>query len=187
MQHLLVSKTIPSNMCRIVLISIISHFIKTVRFLYTLWLFLKSDIPTFIIPSCIFGLCAAGSNTLTSSSSSDLTTAKPSPVLSNIPKVVIFAVQSCLVFDMANQSSPGAGQEDATNKPWRPIPAKRISQTDARKPLLAVIPHVLVSSFHLGVYIETCTLFVLCWMYNDLRGGDVDFWIRNLHLSVAQS
>jgi len=27
---------------------------------------------------------------------------------------------------MANQSSSGAEQEDAINKPWRPIPAKRI-------------------------------------------------------------
>ena len=179
------SKLVSSKTCRIVLTSTIFHFIKTVRFhIHTVWLFLKSDIPTFIIPSCVFGLCAAGSNTLTSSSS-DLTWAKPSPVLSNIPKVLMFAVQTCLVFDVANQSSPGAEQEDAINKPWRPIPAKRISQTDARKLLLAVIPPVLVSSFYLGVYIETCTLFVLCWMYNDLRGGDINFWIRNSHLSVA--
>lgn len=179
------SKLVSSKTCRIVLTSTIFHFIKTVRFhIYTIWLFLKSDIPTFIIPSCVFGLCAAGSNTLTSSSS-DLTWAKPSPVLSNIPKVLMFAVQTCLVFDVANQSSPGAEQEDAINKLWRPIPAKRISQTDARKLLLAVIPPVLVSSFYLGVYIETCTLFVLCWMYNDLRGGDINFWIRNSHLSVA--
>ena len=149
---------------------------------YTTWLFIKGDIPSFIIPGCLFGLSGALSGTLTASDGSHGPTV--SHVLCNLPKVVLFAVLDCLVFDIANQSIPGAVEEDMLNKPWRPIPARRLTKPAARRLMLVVIPVALWTSYLLGVYTETATLFVLSWMYNDLGGGDM-LWVRNLVLFVV--
>ena len=37
----------------------------------------------------------------------------------------------------------------------------------------------------MGVWKETSLLFTLTWMYNDLRGGDEDFVIRNMVIAAA--
>ena len=85
-----------------------------------------------------------------------------------------------LLFDVANQRLPGSIVEDSVNKAWRPLPAGRLSETQARRILLAVIPITFIVSLWLGGLEESVAMMVLTWMYNDLEGVNENFVIRNL-------
>lgn len=143
---------------------------------YTLWLFTESDIVTFVLPNTVFGIFGALSGLLTNT-----TTIHPSTyqILSHLPHVVAFNWLNLLIFDIANQRLPAAIAEDAINKPWRPLPKKRITPAAAQTLLLLTIPVVLLAVYGLGAGPESSLLVVLTWMYNDLGGGDGDFWVRN--------
>jgi 4-hydroxybenzoate polyprenyltransferase len=85
-----------------------------------------------------------------------------------------------LTFNIANQRLENSVLEDAINKPYRPLPSKRISADEARYLLLILIPAGLAISTALGGLKETVAMLVLTWMYNDLGGADEDFRLRNL-------
>jgi 4-hydroxybenzoate polyprenyltransferase len=85
-----------------------------------------------------------------------------------------------LLFDIANQRLPDSIVEDRVNKAWRPIPAGRITPSEARRLLLVVIPLVFVGSLFLGGVVETVAMMVLTWMYNDLGGADEIYVVRNI-------
>lgn len=144
--------------------------------LYTLWLFTKSDVVTFVLPNTVFGIFGALSGLLTNT-----TTIHPNThqILSRLPHVIAFNWLNLLIFDIANQRLPAAIAEDLVNKPWRPLPRKRITPAAAQTLLLLTIPVVLLAVYGLGAGPESALLVALTWMYNDLGGGDRDYWVRN--------
>ncbi len=85
-----------------------------------------------------------------------------------------------LVENISNQRLPASVVEDGTNKPWRPIPAGRISAREAQCLLLAAIPTVVGASFLLDAFTPSIVLMALVWMYNDLDGAGINIWVRNL-------
>jgi 4-hydroxybenzoate polyprenyltransferase len=87
------------------------------------------------------------------------------------------------IFDLANQRLPESVQEDLANKPWRPIPTGKVNSEQTRRGMLIAIPLVLALNTILGVWKETALIFILTWLYNDLKGGDEV--IRDLIISVA--
>ena len=94
--------------------------------------------------------------------------------------MVLWNWLNLLIFDIANQRLPNSILEDSVNKPWRAIPAKRMTATEARRLLLAVLPIVFLITLKLGGMEETVAMMVLTWMYNDLGGADESFIVRNL-------
>jgi 4-hydroxybenzoate polyprenyltransferase len=87
---------------------------------------------------------------------------------------------------LANQKSFEGAVEDAINKPWRPIPAGRITRAQATTLQLFAMPVGFGVNYLLGAWEETALVYNLAWMYNDLRGGDN--WItRNVLLALALS
>ena len=116
--------------------------------------------------------------------SGPLMTTNPSPnlftIMSRLPRVVSWLWLNLLLFTMSNQSLPGSVEEDLVNKPWRPIPSKRISLPNTRRALLAVIPSVFFLTSYLGAVEVSVALMVFTWMYNDLGGADDNFFVRNL-------
>lgn len=54
-----------------------------------------------------------------------------------------------------------------------------------RRLLLAGIPLVLLLSFAYGCWQETLLLFTAIWMYNDLKGCDEDWILRNFFIAVG--
>ncbi|KAI9874354.1 MAG: hypothetical protein M1830_009846, partial [Pleopsidium flavum] len=150
-------------------------------FIGTLWLFTQSDIITFVIPVTAFGILGALAGPL-------LTTNK-SPglmeILGRLQRVLLWNWLNTLIFDLANQRLPEAIVEDALNKPSRPLPAGRITAPQTRVLLLATVPIVLAITYFLGAWEETALLFCLNWMYNDLKGGDENFIVRNLIIGLA--
>ena len=85
-----------------------------------------------------------------------------------------------LSFDVANQRLDESVEEDAINKPWRPIPAGRLARQEARHILMLVIPLTLCFSGLVGGFQESLIMVTLNWIHNDLQGGDENFCYRNL-------
>ena len=136
---------------------------------------------TFVIPNTAFGIFGALASHV-------LTTNKPtnfSVILIRIPCVLAWNWLNLFVFDLANQRSSDSVTEDSLNKPWRPIPARHVTPAQMRRLLLAALPVVQAINFFLGGWQETSLLFGLTWMYNDLRGGDDSFLLRNMIISLA--
>ncbi|MCJ1230511.1 hypothetical protein MMC12_007185, partial [Toensbergia leucococca] len=75
---------------------------------------------------------------------------------------------------------PDSILEDSVNKPWRPVPAGRISSIETRRLLLATIPAVWIITIFLGGLKETSLIIGLTWMYNDLGGADENGIVRNV-------
>ena len=159
------------------------HAFKLKHFLLTLWLFTASDIKTHLLPQVAFGIFSALAGPLLTTNHSPSFSA----ILWRIPHVALWTWLNTLVFDLANQRLSESVLEDRLNKPWRPLPAGRISQKQARRLLFLAIP-ISLGVIHLGIGAteETALLFCLTWMYNDLGGSDENFLERNLLIAVAQ-
>ena len=99
-----------------------------------------------------------------------------------LPRSFFWTWANVLVFSINNQSTnTDAVLEDSINKPWRPIPAGRISMIQARRLLLGFVPAVyLLSVLWLGAAEETLMCYGLTWLYNDLGGANEHFLLRNL-------
>lgn len=157
----------------------VSPFLEAIfhtgAFLKTLYLFTASDFHTFAIPTILFGVFGALSG--------PILTTNPSPsVISTlllIPRSLLLTWINLLIFNISNQRTPSAVEEDALNKPHRPIPAGRISIDSARRVNLVLVPVVLALSWVAGVGTHTLILLAFQWMYNDLQGCDEGVLLRN--------
>ncbi|KAJ0140375.1 hypothetical protein CTA2_1684 [Colletotrichum tanaceti] len=144
------------------------------RIPHLIWDFTESNFATFVVPNTAFGLLGGltGSSLTTSSQATTMATTMTLSVLQRLPLVVAFNWYSVLVFDLANQRGPESVDEDLVNKPWRPIPAGKVTPEQTRKAMLLAIPVVLALNYILGVWREGVFILILTWLYNDLRGGD---------------
>ncbi|KAL2814651.1 UbiA prenyltransferase family [Aspergillus granulosus] len=145
-------------------------FTQLVELTSLLWEFSESDIPTFVLPNTAFGLLAA-------LAAPALVEGARCPsfwslLLHGVPRMLLFNWANVFVFELANQRLPESVKEDMANKPWRPLPRRRISQEQTRQLLLGAVPAVLALSAVLGAGNESAIILLLAWMYNDLRGGD---------------
>lgn len=148
----------------------------------TLWAITKDDTPTFIIPATIFGLSAAlaCNHRETSSSPPASSAVSATAIFVRLPLVLLFNFLNILVFDLSNQRSPASAAEDRLNKPWRPVPAGLLTCDRIRQLLLVAVPAVLLfNTLALDAGRETALLYTLTWLYNDLGGGDEDWFLRN--------
>ena len=151
-------------------------------FLCTLWLFTFSDLKTVIFPQLTFGLSNALSGLFVDHSDPDI-----SKILYRLPQLIIWLWLHLLVEVIANQRLPHSIMEDAINKPWRPLPAARLTADEARKLLLFLVPLVLLCASVWGTSTISGALLLATWMYNDLGGADENFFTRNVLNAVGLS
>ncbi|OCL04254.1 hypothetical protein AOQ84DRAFT_256364, partial [Glonium stellatum] len=144
----------------------------------TLWLFTYSDLKTMVIPSTAFALF----NGYAKFSSDSITSGMACFMLARrTPFVLIWAWVNCLAFNVNNQRRAWSIEEDRINKPWRPMPAHRLSEPGAK--ILGVTAYstaLLVGSVVGGGTIQSAFLLILGYLYNDLRGGDKNVFARNV-------
>ncbi|KAF2645496.1 hypothetical protein P280DRAFT_486664 [Massarina eburnea CBS 473.64] len=155
--------------------STFSKILPALSLVKTLFLFTLRDIPALVIPQTTFGITIALAGTVTLNTSQSYT-----EILQRIPLVVFWNWINVLLFSISNQRLPDSVLEDTVNKPWRPLPSRRITPAQARQLLLVVIPMALFTGALLGGVPEATLLMVLTWMYNDLGGADESPIIRNL-------
>ncbi|KAK7916919.1 UbiA prenyltransferase [Apiospora marii] len=147
---------------------------------YTIWLFSVGDLSTTCLQSVFFGVSGAASGRLTTFRTTDNgTKSSPDPTTSTtmigrLPWVFLYVWLCLLIHQLSNQSAVGAPEEDALNKPYRPIPAGRISQSQARYVLMP--PAILIAlmvSFALGVHWEAAMFIAIVYIHNDSGGGNI--------------
>jgi 4-hydroxybenzoate polyprenyltransferase len=137
--------------------------------LHTLWLFTVSDHKAIVYPMTTTGLL----NFLAGPTLNEHALDRPVLVtlMARLPLVIFWVWFNILVFCLGNQRRQDSVEEDALNKPWRPIPSKRMTQLQADRLFYAL--HVAVIA--LGIYVRTTpftlALLLLGWMYNDWEGG----------------
>ena len=146
---------------------------------YTLWLFTYSDLKTMVIPSTVFAISNALAASQTPSGSSNRSDS--TAFLTRLPFILFWAWINTLAFNINNQRQNNALEEDRVNKPWRPMPAGRLTRARARDLALIAYPLAFFASIVLGGGRTQCILLVLFgYLYNDLSGGDHSWPLRNL-------
>jgi 4-hydroxybenzoate polyprenyltransferase len=150
---------------------------------YTLLLFTYDQLFDTIIP----GTCFAIFSTL-SGPALELPVQDPFVVLRRTPCVAIWLWLLTLQFCVHNQTAAGSKEEDAINKPWRPIPSQRITQAQARNLLAAALIMAGAVSAYFGVF----HIFVVYTLLDTLAnkfggGGDRSGLVRNLFCAAGFS
>ena len=144
--------------------------------LHTIWLFTLNDLKSIVCPETAFAIFSALSGqSLTTNATPCL-----SDILGRLPQIILWNWANLLLFDVANQRLPQSILEDTINKPWRPLPSKRLKDDEARRLLLVLVPVVFLLSTYLGGIFESAAMMALTWMYNDLGGADENYIVRNL-------
>ncbi|KAI0662475.1 UbiA prenyltransferase family-domain-containing protein [Cubamyces menziesii] len=138
---------------------------KPWNFAYTLWLFTFSDLKTILFPTLAFGIAAS-----------------PDDSSAHVGQRALWIWLHLLQFCVSNQRlSP---QEDATNKPWRPIPAGRLSMTSATWLRWALLPACLTLSIHYDVVLPSVALALGTLAHNEF-GMDSQWLPRNVCNAVG--
>lgn len=141
---------------------------------YTLWLFTYNDLKTMVYPSTIFAFFHLLPFYAVRSQAVDV-------FFSRLPSILVYIWFNLLAFVVNNQRPTASVEEDRLNKPWRPIPAGRLTQTQARTLGLISYPLALLVSMLLSAGVNQSALLALCgYIYNNHGGGDSNFWVRNL-------
>jgi 4-hydroxybenzoate polyprenyltransferase len=97
-----------------------------------------------------------------------------------------FLAMACHITGLfANQRSPYSVEEDAINKPWRPMPSKRITRNQLNLLLNAVRLLSCILSYRLSVVMMYAMYFVLLAGYNDFGGADRSGVSRNIFCGTA--
>jgi 4-hydroxybenzoate polyprenyltransferase len=145
---------------------------------YSIWLFTFSDLKTIVIPKTVFGVLNATAISLSLSSSHEL----PSPIdiIIRLPLVAFWAWMNLLPFTIDNQRQPASILEDSNNKPWRTLPSKRMTPTQAKCIMLVFYPLACLASVWLGGLRQCLCLIILGFCYNDLNFADCSWVSRNL-------
>ncbi|EIM84467.1 uncharacterized protein STEHIDRAFT_159138 [Stereum hirsutum FP-91666 SS1] len=128
--------------------------------LKTIFLFTKSDLKTILVPVTAFAFLTA-----------------PNPSITRLPCTMMWIWLNILQFCVSNQSiNP---EEDASNKPWRPIPSQRTSVCSARILRWILLPMCLTLSVYLNVLGEGLALAIIFLAHNEHNLGS--HWIlRNV-------
>ncbi|KZV62341.1 hypothetical protein PENSPDRAFT_712055 [Peniophora sp. CONT] len=129
----------------------------------TIHLFVQADYKTVMLPVTLLSYFAAPHT---------------SPI--HLARSVVWTFMQLLYFCIANQVFDP--EEDSLNKPWRPIPAGRISVRGANILRAAVLPVCIALSWYWGVMPQCIAGTLLGSAYNDFNFGA--HWAPR-HASVA--
>ncbi|KAI0886975.1 UbiA prenyltransferase family-domain-containing protein [Annulohypoxylon maeteangense] len=144
----------------------------------TLFLFTKSDFKTVFFPQTIFALAIAFAR---SRVTEHVTQEWPMDKIAiRLVGMVVWVWIHLLVADISNQRLPESILEDTINKPWRPLPAARITTTEAINMLRVIVMLSICISLLFGSYLPSITLMGMLWLYNDLDGNGSGPWVRNV-------
>jgi 4-hydroxybenzoate polyprenyltransferase len=141
---------------------------------YSIWLFTQSDLKTIVIPQTTFGLFCA----LAMQPEVHLWV-RVSGILARLPLMLLVVWINLLPFNIDNQRQPAAILEDKQNKPWRTMPAGRMTGKSAKKLMLRLYVVAFFVSIYVGGIRQCLALMVLGFCYNDLELADWSWSTRN--------
>jgi 4-hydroxybenzoate polyprenyltransferase len=141
----------------------------------TLLLFTGDQVFDTVMPGTVFSICAVlAGPTLGLPEQGAFT------IMQRLPIVWSWLWLMILQFCLQNQRHTASIEEDAINKPWRPIPSGRITQ--GRASLLLTLTYAVsgIISYYLNVLPIYLAWTVLGMAYNDFGGGDHSGLSRNV-------
>lgn len=142
------------------------------HFLYSIWLFTRSDLKTIVGPSTAFGV----SNAFAVSAYS----LQP-PVTCLTQLLAVFKVTTMVAFwvwinllpsVIDNQISSKAISEDAANKPWRTLPSRRMTPKQAGALRIPLYACAFIASWRLG---GPAAMHNTCWLGQMVPSS---WWLR---------
>lgn len=131
-------------------------------FAFSLWLFTVDNLKTMVVPSTAFAFFNYSYIGLPASR-----------FLPRLPSILLWTWVNLLAFTVNNQRSSSAITEDRLNKPWRPMPSKRLSSTAARH--LGILACLLAQTASLltgGGLTQSVSITLGSYVYNSMGGGD---------------
>jgi len=160
----------------------LAKMIRTIWYhIYSLWLFTFSDLKTIVVPKTLFGIVTL----LSGRSMMKDPRPKTSTIIGCIPFIILWNWLNLLPLDMSNQHDVKSTIEDKVNKPWRPIPAGRLTVQETRALMFGSYVVAMFASLYLGGFSECVALIVEGWIYNVLEGANQSLWARNILNAVG--
>ena len=101
------------------------------------------------------------------------------PMLQRILTTAFWTWINLLPFTIDNQRQPAAIEEDSLNKPWRPMPSKRLTPKEAKRIMFVSYPMACLASAYVGGLKQCIALILLGYWYNDCGGADISYITRN--------
>ena len=93
-------------------------------------------------------------------------------ILHKTPAMLFWSWTNLLWFNLHNQRHVDAIEEDRINKPWRPLPANRLTAKEATHLMYAMYPVVIISSAYSGG-LRPCLIEAFsCLWYNEWMGAE---------------
>lgn len=129
-----------------------------------------------ILPQSVFGIATVLAELSPTSSAA----VKVAP---RIPHMVTWLWLNLFVFNLANQRRESSVIEDVVNRPWRPIPAGRVTPAEAQAVLYLAAPSVLLASATLlghRTVLPNLVILLMVWLYNDFGAANAGPVWRNL-------
>ncbi len=146
--------------------------------IHSLWLFTASDFKTILGPSLVFGTANAFAiSSYDLGLSADRTNRE---IAERIPFVALWIWIHLLAFTINNQTAAGATEEDKINKPWRNLPAGRMTIPQAKRLMLSSYTLAAAAAVFLGGIKQSIGLVILGTWYNNFAGADKSCLVRNL-------
>ncbi|KAJ3558524.1 hypothetical protein NPX13_g9685 [Xylaria arbuscula] len=151
------------------------YLLRIIYFAETVYLFVYDNLGEVVCMSYVFGAAHA---TIASklSMGPDLHMAE---ILPHTNRMILWSLSHLLIFNIQNQRHPAAVAEDLRNKPWRPLPARRITPQMTTRLMFVIYPIILLLSYHWGGMIPCLLLSFFCLWYNEW-GGASDPFLKNL-------
>ncbi|KIY66754.1 hypothetical protein CYLTODRAFT_354453 [Cylindrobasidium torrendii FP15055 ss-10] len=125
---------------------------------YTLFLFTKSDFKTIMFPvvrATTFAMALAKTASW-----------------ARLPVVAMWVWCELLEFNTSNQTFGTSPDEDALNKPWRPIPSQRITLDGAKTLRLALMPFNMIMASIFDTVPASIGFEAFISLHNDIGGSD---------------
>lgn len=139
------------------------------RFLYhahTAWLFICNDVKNVTTIGVLF----AAVNSPIASVFSMGPGKSLAQILVATPAMVLWSWSNLFLFNLHNQRR--GIEEDALNKPWRPLPSGRLTREQATLVTYCMYPITLIIAITCGGLVPCLLEAVFCLWYNEWGGSD---------------
>ena len=142
--------------------------------LRTLWLFIRSDVREIVVLGALFGILGA-----LAAPAFGFARTSFAAILLRLPAMLLWSGTHLLHFTLSNQRAADSILEDKINKPWRPLPAQRLTVGEATRLTYALYPVAILVSACLGGMGPGLAELVFTVAYNEGRGAEEPI-LRNL-------
>ncbi|KAI0197373.1 hypothetical protein EV127DRAFT_476463 [Xylaria flabelliformis] len=161
-------------------LSVSRIFLSVSTVLYTIYLACVSNVGDIILSGLLF----AAINSSIAPWYSMGPARSIDDILAALPYMFFWLLSNLFLFCLHNQKQPKTIAEDKLNKPWRPIPAGRLTPGQATKILYLMHLICFFIAWYIGGFIPYIVLTSLTLGYNELDGASNGI-SKNIHTGVG--